>query len=252
MQQSCIMALVHILAATLAAGLLSVLAAAAASFTLLERWTPRLVAFAVGVLLAAAFLQLLPEAVNELGPEAVLATCLAAILALFILEKGALWRHAHAHGHGRGHAPIKPAGVMILLGDTLHNFVDGVLIAAAFLADPVLGWAVAVGIIAHEVPQEVGDFMILLDAGYTRRRALLLNALVSFAAVAGGVLGYFLLAYMQWAVPYVLALAGASFLYIAVADLMPELQRHWDVKSGVVQLVLIGTGIAVVVGLHAH
>jgi zinc and cadmium transporter len=247
------MILLHILAATLAAGLLSVLAAAAVSFTLLERWTPRLVAFAVGVLLAAAFLHLLPEAVNEVGPEAVLATCLAAILALFVLEKGALWRHAHVHAHGHGgHAPIKPTGMMILLGDTLHNFVDGVLIAAAFLADPALGWAVAIGIITHEVPQEVGDFMILLDAGYSRRRALLLNALVSFAAMAGGVLGYFLLAELQGAVPYVLALAGASFVYIAVADLMPELQRHWDLKSGVVQLLLIGVGIAVVVGLHAH
>jgi zinc and cadmium transporter len=219
----------------------------------LEHWAPRLIAFAVGVLLAAAFLHLLPEAVNEIGPEAVLVTCLAAILVLFVLEKAALWRHAHVHGHGHGgHSPLKPSGVMILLGDTLHNFVDGVLIAAAFLADPALGWAVAIGIIAHEVPQEVGDFMILLDAGYSRRRALVLNALVSFASLAGGILGYFLLAEIQWAVPYVLALAGASFVYIAVADLMPELQRHWDLKSGVAQLLLIGVGIAVVVGLHAH
>ncbi|HVL35554.1 MAG TPA: ZIP family metal transporter [Burkholderiales bacterium] len=248
------MILLSILGATLAAGVLSVLAAAAVSFTVLERWAPRLIAFAVGVLLAAAFLHLLPEAVNEIGPEAVLATCLGAILALFMLEKAALWRHAHVHGHGHGHGgpPAKPSGMMILLGDTLHNFVDGVLIAAAFLADPALGWAVAIGIIAHEVPQEVGDFMILLDAGYSRRRALILNALVSFASVAGGVLGFFLLAQLQWAVPYVLALAGASFLYIAVADLMPELQRHWDLKSGLVQLVLIGVGIAVVAGLHSH
>jgi zinc and cadmium transporter len=247
------MTFLHILAATLAAGVLSVLAAAAVSFTVLEHWAPRLIAFAVGVLLAAAFLHLLPEAVNEIGPEAVLVTCLAAILVLFVLEKAALWRHAHVHGHGHGrHSPLKPSGVMILLGDTLHNFVDGVLIAAAFLADPALGWAVAIGIIAHEVPQEVGDFMILLDAGYSRRRALVLNALVSFASLAGGILGYFLLAEIQWAVPYVLALAGASFVYIAVADLMPELQRHWDLKSGVVQLLLIGVGIAVVVGLHAH
>jgi zinc and cadmium transporter len=247
------MVLLHILAATLAAGVLSVLAAAAVSFTVLERWAPRLIAFAVGVLLAAAFLHLLPEAVNEIGPEAVLATCLVAILALFMLEKAALWRHAHAHGHGHGrHTPIKPSGVMILLGDTLHNFVDGVLIAAAFLADPALGWAVAIGIIAHEVPQEVGDFMILLDAGYPRRRALVLNALVSFASVVGGVLGYFLLAELQWAVPYVLALAGASFVYIAVADLMPELQRHWDWRSGLAQLLLIAAGIATIAGLHAH
>jgi len=254
------MTLLSILLATLLGGVLSVLAAAALSFSVLSRWAPRLVSYAVGVLLGAAFLDLLPEAVNALGPEDVLATCLAGILAFFVLEKLALWRHAHAEApdadpreaahRAHTHHRIQPAGPMIVIGDALHNFVDGVLIAAAFLSDPAIGWAVAIGVVAHEIPQEVGDFMVLLGAGYTRRRALLLNALSGAAAVLGGVIGYFALAHAEQAVPYALAFSAASFIYIAVADLIPELHRRWDLKDAAMQVVLIGAGVATLEAVH--
>jgi len=245
------MTLLQILVATLAGGVLSVLAAALVSLTVLARWAPRVVSYAVGVLLGAAFLNLLPEAIDALGPQEVLATCLAGVLAFFVLEKLALWRHAHAGLHH--HGPVrKPAGAMILVGDALHNFVDGILIAAAFLIDPELGWAVAVGIIAHEIPQETGDFMVLLDAGWSKRSALVWNVLASLAAVAGGVLGYFTLSQAESAVPYVLAVSAASFIYIAVADLIPELHRHWHPREAAVQVVLIAAGVATPALLHSH
>jgi len=263
------MTLVHILLATVAGGVLSVLAAAALSYSVLSRWAPRLVSYAVGVLLGAAFLNLLPEAVNELGPEDVLATCLGGVLAFFVLEKLAIWRHshfepeggdpahahaaglAHSHGHGHAHARRRISGPMIVFGDGLHNFVDGVLIAAAFLTDPAIGWGVAIGVIAHEIPQEVGDFMVLLHAGYSRRRALLLNALSGTAAVLGGLLGYFFLSDASEIVPYALAFSAASFIYVAVADLIPELHRRWDLGDAVTQIVLIGTGVATISFMHS-
>ncbi|MBM3352447.1 MAG: ZIP family metal transporter [Betaproteobacteria bacterium] len=245
------MTLLQILLATLAGGVLSVLAAALVSLTLLSQWAPRLVAYAVGVLLGAAFLHLLPEAIEAVGPQEVLATCLGGLLAFFVLEKLTLWRHAHAGLHEHGHAH-KPAGTMILVGDALHNFVDGILIAAAFLTEPELGWVVAIGIIAHEIPQETGDFMVLLASGWSRRSALGWNLLASLAAVAGGLLGYFALSGAEAAVPYVLAVSAASFLYIAVADLIPELHRHWRLPEAGAQLALIAAGVATPVLLHSH
>jgi zinc and cadmium transporter len=243
------MILLQIVAATLAGGVLSVLAAAL-SLGVATRWAPQLVAYAIGVMLAVTFLDLLPAAVNELGAEPALATCLAGVLGFFALEKAALWRHAHAgHDHGRAR---KPAGPMILVGDGLHNFVDGVLIAAAFHTDPALGWTVAIGIVAHEIPQEVGDFMVLLDAGYSRRAALAFNALSGSAAVLGGVLGHFALSLGSQLAPYVLAVSAASFIYIAVADLIPELQRRRDARAMLAQLLLIGAGVASVGLTHAH
>lgn len=252
------MVLASIVAANLAGGLLSVLAAALVAFAVLERWVPRLVSFAVGALLGVALLQLLPEAIeSQAETHAVFATLLVGLLVFFMLEKLALWRHSHgpgehAHGHHGHHAhgpadAARPVGALIVLGDSLHNFVDGVLIAAAFLTDPALGWTTAVAVIAHEVPQEVGDFMILLDAGYSRKRALVLNALSSLAAVVGGVAGYFALRAAQHALPYILALAAAAFIYIAVADLIPNLHRRYAVKDALSQGALIALGIAVVV-----
>jgi zinc and cadmium transporter len=252
------MVLASIIAANLAGGLLSVLAAALIAFAVLERWVPRLVSFAVGALLGVALLDLLPEAIeSQAGAHAVFATLLVGLLVFFLLEKLALWRHSHgpnepapphsAH-HAHGHAGAgSPQGALIVLGDSLHNFVDGVLIAAAFLTDTALGWTTAVAVIAHEVPQEVGDFMVLLDAGYTRRRALILNALSSLASVGGGVLGYFALHSTQDALPYILALAAAGFIYIAVADLIPNLHRRFAVKDALSQVALILLGVAVVV-----
>jgi len=147
---------------------------------------PRLVSYAAGVLLAAAFLHLLPEAFNsEAAGEGLFAVVLAGILAFFVLEKAALWRHRHApEATHAGHAHSR-AGTLILIGDGVHNFIDGILIAAAFLTDPAVGVSTTIAIVAHEIPQEVGDFMVLLSSGYTRARALLFNLLSSLTAVAG-------------------------------------------------------------------
>jgi zinc and cadmium transporter len=243
------MTLTYILLATLAGGAISVLAAAALSLTVLRRWAPRLVGFSVGVLLAAAFLNLLPEAAEAMDFHDVGLTLLLGILLFFGLEKTALWRHDHHHP-GHHHAP---AGMMIVLGDGLHNFVDGVLIAAAFLQDTTLGIATATAVIAHEVPQEIGDFMVLLASGYERRKALLMNLLSSLASVLGGVLGWFALRGVNGAIPYILALAAASFLYVAVADLVPALQKHRKPVDFVTQFGLLAGGIGVVLlGAHGH
>jgi len=260
------MVLLSIIVATLAGGLLSVLAAALISFAVLERWVPRLVSFAVGALLAVALLVLLPQAIeSQADTRGVFATLLAGLLAFFMMEKLALWRHSHVHGagdghgvHSHGHAHGAPVGgrataAMIVIGDSLHNFVDGVLIAAAFLADPKLGWAAAIAVIAHEIPQEVGDFLVLRASGYTRARALALNALSGLASVVGGVLAYFLLSSLVGAIPYVLALAAAGFLYVAVADLIPNLHRRVAVRDAASQLALIALGVATVVATgHTH
>ncbi|HEY5636416.1 MAG TPA: ZIP family metal transporter [Burkholderiales bacterium] len=258
------MVLLSIIAATLAGGLLSVLAAALISFAVLERWVPRLVSFAVGALLAVALLVLLPQAIeSQADARGVFATLLAGLLAFFMMEKLALWRHSHVHGAGDGHgahghahgAPVggRATAAMIVIGDSLHNFVDGVLIAAAFLADPKLGWAAAIAVIAHEIPQEVGDFLVLRASGYTRARALALNALSGLASVVGGVLAYFLLSSLAGAIPYVLALAAAGFLYVAVADLIPNLHRRVAVRDAASQLALIALGVATVVATgHTH
>lgn len=243
--------LLWIILATLAGGLLSLLAAALLAYTLLERWASRMVSFAVGVLLAAAFLSLLPEAVAAgLSIEQTFAGVLCGILLFFVLEKLALWRHEHPHHHTAGTPHTKPAGMMLLLGDGVHNFVDGILIAAAFLQDPALGIATALAVIAHEIPQEIGDFMVLLDAGYSKRRALLLNGLCSLSAVAGGVLGYLLLEQSREIIPYALVLAAASFIYIAIADLVPDLHRTHKIRAAPAQFALILLGIGVVTAQH--
>lgn len=232
--------LLFILLATLAGGVLSVLASALVAFMVLDVWVPRMVSYAVGVLLGAAFLDVLPEAFSSgAGAENILAATLAGILLFFLLEKAALWRHEHGHPEDGKH----PAGMMILFGDGFHNFVDGILLAAAFLQDFKLGIATALAVIAHEIPQEVGDFMVLLDSGYGKRQALYFNLLSSLTSVVGGVLGYFVLNRVEGAIPYVLALAAASFIYIAVADLVPALHRHNGANATLLQFGLILFGI---------
>jgi zinc and cadmium transporter len=255
------MILFDILLATFAGGVLSVLLAATLALTWLPRFADRMVAFAVGVMLTFAFTRMLPEAVEMGVPaEQVGQITLAGIIAFFLLEKAALWRHSHGdvptqcdnpHHH---HASRT---TMIVLGDGLHNFVDGILIAAAFLADPHLGWATLGAVLAHELPQEIGDFMVLLSSGMNKGRALLLNALSGVAMMLGGLLGYFALANMQMAVPYVIVVAAASFIYIAVADLVPELHHHRRLKDAIGQLVLMLIGVASVylitgLGHHSH
>jgi len=249
------MTLTNILLATLAGGILSVLAAATLSLTILKDMAHKLVGFSVGVLLAVSFLHMLPEASEALDAHQVGMTVLAGILIFFALEKAALWRHDHHEDAGHVCHSHHAAGPLIVLGDGLHNFVDGVLIAAAFLQDPALGWATTIAIVSHEVPQEVGDFMVLLASGYSRARALWLNLLASLAAVLGGVVGWFTLSGASGAIPYILALAASSFIYIAVADLVPVLHKQRKPADFVIQFSLLGAGIGLVLlqlGSHGH
>jgi zinc and cadmium transporter len=214
-----------------------------------RRLVPHLVSYAGGTLLGAAFLGLLPHALAEAAPPAVLRATLASFLLFFVLEKLLLWRHCHDPGCDRHGA----AGPLLLIGDALHNFGDGVMLAAAFVTAIPLGVATALAVVAHEIPQEVGDFAILLDDGYSRRRALLLNTLSGLATLPGAVLGYVFLAAVQPAIPYVMALAAASFLYIATVDLIPGLHRATSLAAGARQgvLLLVGVATIAVLGLHA-
>lgn len=242
--------LLWIIGAGLAAGALSMLLAGLLAFSVFSALVPRMVSYAVGALLAAAFLDVLPEAF-ELGRDAkgIGAMILAGVLGFFLLEKAALWRHEHEHRGLDTHEHVgRHTGFMILVGDGFHNLVDGVAIAAAFLTDVNLGVVTALAMVAHEVPQELGDFMVLLSSGYSRSKALLFNFLSSLASVVGGVIGYFALEGSQAALPYVLALAGASFVYIAVADLIPHMHRTTDARSTAWQIALIAVGIGTIVG----
>lgn len=237
-------------------GGLSVTAAAALAFSARTSWVPMLISYAIGALLGAAFLEVLPHAVSASGDAGTVgATILGGILGFFVLEKLVLWRHCHIescegherHAHqDRGH-DYGRSGLLILIGDTFHNFVDGVLIAAAFMQDVRLGIVTAVAIIAHEIPQEVGDFLILLHSGYSRQRALAFNLLSSLATVVGGLLAYFTLSAAQGLVPVMLSLATASMIYVAVADLIPGLHKRPEIGATVQQVALILTGIATIV-----
>jgi zinc and cadmium transporter len=232
---------------------LSVAAAAAFAFNARTAHVPVLISYAVGALLGAVFLEILPHAFSlSDSPEQMAGTILAGILLFFVLEKLVLWRHCHVeeceahdpppqvtHDQGR-------SGMMIMIGDTFHNFVDGVLIAAAFLANHELGIVTALAIVAHEIPQEVGDFLILLHSGYSKSQALLLNVLSSAAMVAGGVLAYFTLQTMVHWVPPLLGLAAASMIYVSVADLIPGLHRRPELQATVQQVALIALGVVTI------
>ena len=250
-------ALTGILVATLTGGVLSVAAASVFAFRARAAQVPMLISYAIGALLGAAFLEILPHAFEAAGnPTRITATVLAGILLFFILEKLVLWRHCHEeqceahevratqHDHGR-------SGMMIMIGTTFHNFVDGILIATAFLAGPQVGVVTAIAIITHEVPQEVGDFLVLLHSGYARRFAFAINILSSLAMTAGGVFAYFALQTMQQWIPPLLGLAAASMIYVAVADLIPGLHRRPEIRATVQQVALICAGILTVWGVGA-
>lgn len=219
-----------------------------------------MVSLSVGIMLATSFLHALPEAFeSHADPHRLFALLLVSLLAFFMLEKLAILRHSHhheedghAHAHGHDATQAGKSGWMILVGDGLHNFTDGILIAAAFLADPGLGVVTGLAIIAHEIPQEIGDFIVLLNAGFTRKRAYLYNLISSVMAVIGGVLGYYTLADASDLIPYVLIVASAGFIYIAVGDLMPQMQRRASVREAIQQIILIGLGVAIVVFLTGH
>ncbi|HLS87899.1 MAG TPA: ZIP family metal transporter [Burkholderiales bacterium] len=257
------MTLGWILAASVAGGTLSA-GMAAVALAIRIAWVPMLVSFAIGALLGAAFLEVIPHAFEKGDPHSVALTILAGIFVFFLLEKLLLWRHchaeecevhdpgaalareAHAHaGHEAGHDHGR-SGALIIVGDTVHNFVDGVLIAAAFLQSIELGIVTAVAIIAHEIPQEMGDFLILLHSGYSRARALAMNVLSSAATLVGGVVGYYALHVLLDIEATLLGIVAASMIYVAVADLIPGLHRRPELKDTAMQGLLIALGIGMI------
>lgn len=251
-------ALAWIVVMSFAGGLLSVLVASVFAFAARPNWVPVLISYAIGALLGASFLEVLPHAIEAAeSPERAAMNILAGILLFFVLEKLVLWRHCHdegcqghehqSHDHGHDHGR---SGLLILVGDTFHNFVDGVLIAAAFVESTPLGIVTALAIIAHEIPQEVGDFLILLHSGYSKTKALVFNLLSSLATLVGGMLAYAALSHMEALVPVFLALAAASMIYVAVADLIPGLHKRTELRATVQQVLLIAAGIASIVFAH--
>lgn len=244
-----------ILVMSFGGGAISVLGAALVARQLSPSAVGLLVSYAIGALLGAVFLEILPHALEHGDVGRTTATVLGGILLFFVLEKLVLWRHCHhehceshgleaAHDHGR-------SGMMVLIGDSFHNFVDGILIAAAFMQSTELGIVTGLAIIAHEIPQELGDFIVLLHSGFSRARALAFNLLSSVATLAGALLAYSMLSGLQEWVPTLLALAAASMTYVAVADLIPGLHRRTDLRATLQQVSLIGLGIASIVVVGA-
>ncbi len=233
-----------------------------------------LVSYAIGAMLGAVFLEILPHAFEHANDiKMVSATLLAGLLMFFVLEKLVIWRHCHgdqcevhalhikdncpeseSHSHSASdhhhHHEGDRSGLMIMIGDTFHNFIDGVLIAAAFMADIKLGLVTALAIIAHEIPQEVGDFLILLHSGYSKRKALIFNMLSSVATLVGGLVAYYALNIVEGWIPIILALAASSLLYVAVADLIPGLHKRTEIKATFQQVLLICLGVGTILLVH--
>ena len=249
------MILASILLGTLAGGVVSVLLAAVFSLTALSRLAHTLLSFSVGTMLAVALLDILPEVAETLSTEQIGYWLLLGVFVFFTLEKLAYWHHEHGGDTGAEdlHADNAhhhhPAGAMVVLGDALHNLVDGVMIAAAFMQSPTLGIGTTVAVFVHEIPHEMGAFMVLLHSGYSRARALALNVMSGSMAVLGGLVAYYTLDHARQAVPYALVLSAASFIYIAMADLVPELHKHKRPRDIVQQLVLGVLGVAVIAAL---
>jgi len=235
--------------------LLSSLGAVAAAGVILamperltRRLVPHLISYAIGTLLGAALLGMIPHALESLAAGTVMATVLAGLIGFFVLESLVLWRHCHERDcpvHGT-------SGILILVGDAFHNFVDGLVIASAFLASVSVGMTASLAVIAHEIPQEAGDFGILLHSGYSRRKALVLNSLSASTTLAGALAGYTGIQALRSAAPYVLCVSAASFLYIALADLIPGRRGKKGIAALTAELILIAAGVATVSLLRMH
>jgi zinc and cadmium transporter len=291
-----------IILSSLLGGALSVAGAALVALNVKKSAVPMLISFAIGAMLGAVFLEILPEAIeagakNNQTIAQITGTVLIGILLFFALEKLVIWRHCHGdhcevhavhtaedcpenidvknpvievpalqtkyraassgtqasrmlktgHSHSHSHDSEhnhERSGMMIMVGDTFHNFVDGILIASAFMVDVKVGIVTSIAIIAHEIPQEVGDFLILLHSGYSKQKAFLFNLVSSLATLVGGVAAYFALQTLQVWVPYILSLAAASLLYVSVADLIPSLHKRTELRASISQLSLILCGVA--------
>lgn len=268
------MTLLAILLATLLAGVGSVWLAALLGFGVLARYTQHMLSLAAGALLATAFLHLLPEAFeSEVGAHALFLTLLLGVVFFFLLDKAELWHHGHEHhhalnqeahephGHGHVHAHAEGANRgggswAILTGDSVHCFGDGVLIASAFVADFRLGVVAALAVLMHEVPHHMGDLAILRRFNDNRRVALTKVSLAGAVTSLGGLVGYFLVAQLEAYLPYFLAVASSSFLYVALADLIPQLQKNLSARQTAAQVLWLGVGMGMVTlasgFTHAH
>ena len=260
------MTLLAILAATLLAGVGSVWLAALLGFGVLARYTQHMLSLAAGALLATAFMHLLPEAFeSQVGAHELFPTLLVGLIFFFLLDKAELWHHGHEHHHGHDHAhehagshePARSGGSWaILTGDSVHCFGDGVLIASAFVADMRLGVVAALAVLMHEVPHHMGDLAVLRQASDNRRMALVKVSLAGGLTALGGVVGFFLVAQLEAYLPYFLAIASSSFLYVALADLIPQLQKKLSAGETLAQIVWLAVGMGMVTlvsGLaHSH
>ncbi len=250
------------LVATVVVASVSIALAALLAYRLLGRFVHRMVSFSIGVLLATAFLHMIPEAVESgTSVRELCAVMLAGLFAFFFLEKIALYRHSHhfegdGHHHAHGHDAHEAGsgGVFVLVGGAVHNFSDGIVIAGAFLASPWVGLAATLSILAHEVPHKIGDFIVLVNAHVAQRRAIAYASLASSAIVLGGIVGLVALERMAAAIPYVLVVAAANFIYISLSDLVPQMHRidpHGRRgRDALWQAALIGCGVLVVVVLN--
>ena len=252
--------LAWIIVSAIAGALLSVGAAAWFSFRANRTTIQKLVSYAIGTLLGATFLEVIPHAIQTApNIELLSAIILGGILGFFTLEKLVLWRHCHADSCD-GHAlevstsDNSRSGIMILVGDTFHNAVDGVLIAAAFLTDVRLGIVTTIAITAHEIPQEVGNFLVLLNSGFSKTKALIWNLISSAATLVGGLTAYFAFEIVNGLIAPFLGLAAASMIYIAVADLIPSLHKRADLRATAeqVSLILLGVGTIFATDLIVH
>jgi zinc and cadmium transporter len=220
-----------------------------------KKLIPALLSFATGTLLTAAFLGLIPESIETVGePHLVTPIILGGILFFFFLEKFLIWRNCQNNAcEVHAHAP----GPLVLVGDAFHNFTDGIVIAAAFLTDFNIGLAASITIIMHEIPQETGDFAILIHSGMSNKKAFFYNILSSISTIPSAIISYFVLDIFQTVIPIFLAISAASFIYIALSDLTPQLHQHTQTKEIIKQLILIVLGIVLMIlllslGTHNH
>ncbi len=267
-----------IVLATLLAGIGSVWLAAWLSFGVISRYTQHMLSLAAGALLATAFLHLLPEAFEQgAGPHALFATLLVGLVFFFLLDKAELWHHGHEHHHGPAHgaAPVhgqgggpaqahghshahahehRPGSWAVLAGDSVHCFGDGILIASAFMADGQIGVLAALAVLAHEVPHHMGDLVVLREGASTRHAAILKVSMAGAVTALGGAVGYVLVDALEGFLPYFLAMASSSFIYVALADLIPQLQKRLSARETAAQVLWLAVGMALVmaVGLAVH
>ena len=248
------MILAAILIGTLTAGLGSVWLAALLSFGVLARYTQHMLSLAAGALLATAFMHLLPEAFEgSVDAHKLFMALLAGIIFFFLLDKAELWHHGHEHGHDHGdhdhahHAHASGTGIWaVLVGDSVHCFGDGVLIASAFMADLRLGMVASLAVLAHEVPHHMGDLSVLRSGAGTRRTALVKVSLAGAVTALGGLLGYWLVERLQAYLPYFLVVASSSFVYVALADLIPQLQKRLSARETAAQVIWLASGVGLV------